>query len=343
MHVVRLVRRVRDQRVEFPVGLCDLQAGPGVTGRVQHRRIVEVVGGQVGQQFPGEFQAVVLVLGLVVRDPGLGVVRAGAAQFLEAHFLPGHRLDHIRAGDEHVRGALDHQREIGDGGGVHGASGARPHDQGYLGDDARRGDVAEKNLGEQPQGDHAFLNARAAAVVDADQRAARLQRVVHQFDDLLAVDLAQRATEDGEVLAEHADGAAVDGAVPGDDAVAVGPVRGDPEIGGPMPGELVEFGERAGIEQPLHPLPGGHLALGVLVFHRPRRAGVDRLVPAALQVGDLAGRGVRGRVLGRRAIVVRGSSLLGSAPVLNFAGHSGQGSRRGRRGSGGGRRLAPGH
>jgi len=45
--------------------------------------------------------------------------------------------------------------------------------------------------------------------------------------------------------------------------------RGDPEIGGPVPGELVELGERARVEQPLQPFPGGHLALGVLPLDLP--------------------------------------------------------------------------
>jgi hypothetical protein len=55
---------------------------------------------------------------------------------------------------------------------------------------------------------------------------------------------------------------------------------------------------------------------------------VNRLVAAALQIGDLARGGVRGRVLAGRAGLVRGSGLIPPAPVLNFASHSGQGSRR---------------
>jgi hypothetical protein len=43
-----------------------------------------------------------------------------------------------------------------------------------------------------------------------DDRARRSQREVHDLDDLLAVDLAERAAEDGRVLAEHAHLPAVD-------------------------------------------------------------------------------------------------------------------------------------
>jgi hypothetical protein len=51
-----------------------------------------------------------------------------------------------------------------------------------------------------------FLNAGTAALVDADQRAPGLDGEVDDLDDLLAVHLAQRAAEDGDVLAEDADG-----------------------------------------------------------------------------------------------------------------------------------------
>ena len=84
--------------------------------------------------------------------------------------------------------------------------------------------VAAEDLAVEPERDHALLDPGAGALVDADDRAAGLDREVHDLDDLLAVDLAQRAAEDREVLGEHADLAAVDGAVAGDDAVAVGPV-----------------------------------------------------------------------------------------------------------------------
>jgi hypothetical protein len=72
----------------------------------------------------------------------------------------------------------------------------------------------------------------------------------------------------------------------------------------------------------------------VLALDRPPGAGVNCLIAAALQIGDLARGGVRGRVLVRRAGLARGTGLVAGvgplrpAPVLNFAGHSGKGSRR---------------
>ena len=81
--------------------------------------------------------------------------------------------------------------------------------------------VAAEDLAVEAERDHALLDAGAGALVDADDRAAGLHGEVHHLGDLLAVDLAERAAEDREVLGEHAHLAAVDGAVAGDHAVAV--------------------------------------------------------------------------------------------------------------------------
>ena len=237
------------------VGLVRL-AGVPASARLQPGWLVQVVGGQVGQQLAGEVDAVLLVLGLVVRDAGLDAVRLRAAEVLEAHVLAGHRLDHVGAGDEHVAGALHHEGEVGDGRGVDRAARARPHDQRDLRDDAGGHHVAVEDLGEQAERDHALLDAGAAAVVDPDDRAAGLQRVIHDLDDLLAVDLAERPAEHGEVLAEHADRAPVHGAVPGDHAVPVRPGGLDAEVVRPVPGQLVELGERARVEQHARSAPG---------------------------------------------------------------------------------------
>ena len=99
-------------------------------------------------------------------------------------------------------------------------------------------DVAPEDLAVQTERDHPLLDPRAPRVVDADHRAADLHREVHHLDDLLAEDLAQRAAEDGEVLGEHADLAAVDRPVPGDDAVAVGALLLQAEVAGAVAREL---------------------------------------------------------------------------------------------------------
>ena len=158
--------------------------------------------------------------------------------------------------------------------------------------------VALEDLAVEAEGDDALLDARAAALVDADDRAAVLHREVEDLDDLLAVDLAEAAAEDGDVLAEDRDRPAVDGAVAGDHAVAERALVLHAEVGRAVPGELVELDERALVEQRLDPLAGGHLARGVLLLDGALGAGVDGLLYAALEVGELAGGGVDVDVVG---------------------------------------------
>ena len=239
-------------------------------GASNDHRLVQVVGRQVGQQRLDVVDRVVLVGGEVVRVAAARVVGAGPAQLLHRHVLAGDRLDDVRAGDEHVRGLVDHHGEVGDRRGVDRAARARAHDQGDLRDDAAGPHVAEEDLAVEAERDDALLDARAAGVVDPDHRAADLHGQVHHLDDLLAEDLAERATEDREVLREDADLPAVDGAVAGDHPVAVRAGALQPEVGGPVPGELVQLDEGALVEQQLDPLPGGLLAPRVLLLHRPR-------------------------------------------------------------------------
>ena len=235
-----------------------------------------------------------------MRHTALAVVRACAAELVEADVLAGDRLDDVGTGDEHVRGLVDHHGEVGDGGGVDRAAGARAHDQRDLRDDAGGQDVAAEDLAVEAEGDHALLDARAARVVDADHRHAGLHREVHDLDDLLAEDLAEAAAEDGEVLGEHADRAAVDRAVAGDDAVAVGAVVGQVEVVGAVPRERVDLDEGALVEQHVDPLARGRLAAGVLLLDRLLAGRVRGRLAARLEVGDLARGGLR--VVGRRLV-----------------------------------------
>ena len=86
--------------------------------------------------------------------------------------------------------------------------------------DPGRQRVAQEDVGVAAERDDAFLDPRAAGVVEPDDRRADLHRQVHDLADLLGVRLGQRPAEDGEVLAEDEDEPAVDRAVAGDDAVA---------------------------------------------------------------------------------------------------------------------------
>jgi hypothetical protein len=57
------------------------------------------------------------------------VVRARAAELLERHLLAGDRLHDVRAGDEHLRGLVDHHDEVGQRGGVDVPTRGGAHDQ----------------------------------------------------------------------------------------------------------------------------------------------------------------------------------------------------------------------
>ena len=173
------------------------------------RRIVEVV---AGQDTPSssriEREAFAIVGDGEVRDAARLVVRHGAAELLFRHLLVRDGPDHVRAGHEHVARALDHDVEVGDRGRIDRAAGARPHDRGDLRDDAGRQRVAQEDVGVAAEREHAFLDARAARVVEPDDRRAHLHRQVHDLDDLGGVGFRERAAEDGEVLREGVDRAA---------------------------------------------------------------------------------------------------------------------------------------
>ena len=104
---------------------------------------------------------------------------------------------------------------------------------------------------------------------------------VHDLADLLGVGLRERAAEDGEVLGEDVDQAAVDAAVAGDDAVARDLLLVHAEVGAAVDDELVDLVEAARIEQELDALAGGHLALLVLALASPGRRRLRRRLRAA--------------------------------------------------------------
>ena len=74
-------------------------------------------------------------------------MRVCTTQFLLGNNFAGHGLNDVRPGDKHLRGLIDHDDEVDQGGGVHVAAGAGTHNEGNLGDHARRQGIAIENLG----------------------------------------------------------------------------------------------------------------------------------------------------------------------------------------------------
>ena len=124
--------------------------------------------------------------------------------------------------------------------------------------------VAQKDVGVAGERHHAFLNARAAGVVEADDGRADAHGHVHDLDDLGGVGFGERAAEDGEVLGEDEDEAALDASVAGDEAVAEELLLVHAEVVAAVGDELVGLFEGALVEEELDALAGGHFALLVL-------------------------------------------------------------------------------
>ena len=114
-------------------------------------------------------------------DAAGGVVSHGAAQFLLGDFFVRDGLDDVRAGDEHVGRVAGHENKIGDRRGIDGAAGARAHDRADLRNHAAREGVAQKNLRVARQRFDAFLNARPAGIVQADQGRAGAHGQIHDL------------------------------------------------------------------------------------------------------------------------------------------------------------------
>ena len=111
--------------------------------------------------------------------------------------------------------------------------------------------------------------------------------------------LAERATKDREILGIDVDQPAIDPTVPGDDAVSQVSLVGQPEIGGPVGDEPVEFNETVFVQQQIEPFPGGELPLLVLLGDPGRPAALLGLGLAAVKIVEtIAGacHGASGRI-----------------------------------------------
>ncbi len=218
-----------------------------------------------------------------------GVVGHGAAELLLRDFLVRDGLDDVRAGDKHIGGLAGHEDEVGDGRGIDRAAGASPHDGADLRDDAARQGVAQEDVRIARERHHAFLNARAAGIVQADQRRSIAHRQVHDFANLQGVGFGKRAAEDGEVLREDVHEPALDAAEPGDEAVAGRPLGLHAEVRAAVGDELVELFEAAFIEEQVDALARGELSGFVLAFAALRTAAGFGLGRAAAQLIERAG------------------------------------------------------
>ena len=250
--------------------------GRGVTGGARGRwgRVLEIVERKVAEDPPGERDRIAVRRGSEMRDPAHSGVGFGPTERLHRDLLAGHGPHDVRAGDEHLSGALRHDDEIGDRGRVHRAARARAKDERKLRNYAREEDVAEEHLAVPPEAHHALLDAGAARVVEPDDGDPGLAGCLHDLDDLHRVGLAERPPEDGGVLRERADRPAVDFAPTRDDPIARDAPLLHPEGVDAVGHERVDLRERTGVEERLEAVPSGEL---------PRRAvSFDAIGPSAV-------------------------------------------------------------
>ena len=285
LDVVGFVGVVRHDAGEFLV-----HPVRGVRGRCP-QWVFHVVRGQERQELFHHGKARGFVRRGEMSHAGHGVMDVRAAQFVEGHLFVGHRADDVRSGDEHVAGILDHEDEVGHGRRVDRAAGAGSHDHRDLRDHARSHDVAQEDVGVAREADHPFLDARAAGVLQADDRRAVLHGEVHDLADLLSVGLTQRTAENGEVFGHDVDAAAVDGAVARDHAVAEYFRAIHAEILAVVGHEGADLLEAALVQEKGHPFPGGPFPGLVLPGDAALPAAFGRLFSQRVQVFHLLGHG----------------------------------------------------
>ena len=125
------------------------------------------------------------------------------------------------------------------------------------------------------EGIHAFLNAGAPGVVQADYGIAHPYRQIHHFTDLLGVRFSKGTPGNGKILAENKDLAAVDRAVAGDDAVSQ-VALGIPQSAPPAEFEHIELLEASIVQQKIDPLARCELAGAVLGIPLGLATGIHR-------------------------------------------------------------------
>ena len=162
---------------------------------------------------------------------------------------------------------FDHHVEVGDGRTINRTTGARSHDAADLRNHTARERVAQKDIGVTTETDYTLLNARAARIVESDNRRANLHRQIHYLANLFRVSFRKGAAKNSEVLSKDKDVATIDQAMTGDHAVARIDLLVETEVFRAMHDELIELFKRAFVQQELNPFARSHLSRFVLLLY----------------------------------------------------------------------------
>ena len=251
------------------------------------RRVFRIVRGQVGEQSLDDADRVGVVLGEEMDVAGDGGVHVGAADLLHRHHLAGHRLDHFGPGDEHVGVVAGHHDEIHQRRRIGRPARAGTAYDGDLRDDARQQDVHVKDGAVAGERVDALLDARAGRVLERDDRGAELGGLLHQRHDLVRVHLAERAADDGEILAEGRDLSTADIAGAGHDPVGGQRLLLHAEEAAGMLDVGAELLKRGFLKQRVEPVARRHQPLVAAPRELVGAASGENLLPAPAQILEL--------------------------------------------------------
>jgi len=262
LDVVGLVGIGRHKGIEGLVGASRIILGSNGRG------IIHIVLRQVGHQLAHHLEACFLVVGRKVGHAADAVVHHSPAQILEGDLFVSDGLDHFGSRDEHMARLLDHEGKVRQSRGIDSSSCAGTHNNRDLWDNARCQRIAEENIGITAKGHDAFLNARAARIVDPDDGRAVLQGQVLDLGDLGGMSLAKGPTHDGEILGKDVDQPAADRTIARDHPITQGDALAHAKIAHMVCGQGIQLLEAALVQQRGDALSSGHLAFFMLLFNR---------------------------------------------------------------------------
>ena len=272
LHVERSPLVFGDERVQ-----C--YRGPGID-RGDRARHFRPVLWEIGKVAPSSGDGIFVGGHQQVREAAHGRVHASPAHLLERDLLADHHLRHARGAEVHAGIALDHDRDVAEGGDV-GAARCRgaeeqadlrhhPRESNFLVEDATRVAASREHL-------HLVGDARAGRVDQVEDRHAQPLGRLLDAHDFLHGARPPRSRLDGRVVGHHAHRAPLDAADDGHDAV--GAVAGFFVVG-----EEPVLDQEVRVEQQLEPPTHRQLVLLPQLFRVLRGAARPRGLGASLEI-----------------------------------------------------------
>ena len=256
-----------------------------------HGRVFGIVGRQIRKKLAYGGQAAAVVARGQVTDTASLAVGLCAPERLFGNLLVSDFLDDIRARNEHIAAFFDHEDEVGNGRGIDRASGAGAEDGADLGHHAGGQGIAQEDVRIAPERFDPFLDSGAARIVEANNRRAHLDRVVHDLADFGSMRAGQGATKHREVLGEDKYSAPVDRPPARDHSVAQHPVLLHVKVGAPMGNQTVQLDEGPGIQQQIEAFARGELS-SLVLFLDPVGACFQRLSVDLVELVQLGSMGI---------------------------------------------------